>query len=177
LESSQGSWHALATRQPIGYYICIGKDPTSDDPYPVKIRGAVEIFSFVLHLFIFTKIRLFKGKVGPQTQTRNLVRRGLILTDIETQSLTNFAVNLFNVVFLCMTSVNVVITNKFEPSMLKQYPNNLYIYFAFLISPSLLSLSSVFVFYYSHKPLQKAVIVEFKLRYLQIKELVRITWK
>lgn len=60
----QTIWHLTASRQPIGFYVCTGFDPSSDDRNPIKVYGVVEIFSLVVHLFVFCRIQVsFKQKM------------------------------------------------------------------------------------------------------------------
>ncbi len=58
---SQTSWYLLTTRQPVGYYICSGQNPTQAMKHPFKSYGIVEIFSILLHFVIHLRIFLVQG--------------------------------------------------------------------------------------------------------------------
>ena len=52
------TYYICPRRQPIGFYICTGADPSSADPNPIKVYGVVEIFSLVLHVYVVCRIQV-----------------------------------------------------------------------------------------------------------------------
>ncbi len=104
--------------------------------------------------------RKFSVTVGPQTLPIFLKR--LTLGEIETRSLSSFRTSLVNVTLLCLTFVNVIVLNKLNPSALNQFPTVILVYYAFLVSPGLLALLSIIMYYLSHKPLRTTIKNEVK---------------
>ena len=103
---SQLTWHQSLPRQPIGYYICSGIDPTEQLKTPLKIYGVLEISSMLLNIFIWIRIKVYKSK-----ESNFGTRKKLFLTDIE--SLTNFGIILANIVIFFLFLGNQVSMNKF----------------------------------------------------------------
>ena len=166
----QSSWHILAPRQPIGFYICCGRDPSSDNVSSTKVFGGIELVSLLLHIFVYVKIRRYKRKVSVGPETRNLFRKGLVLVDIESNTLATFAINLFSISALCLTAINVVVSNRLDPKTLNEYPNHFFIYYAFLISPTVFSAITVSLYYFSNKLLLKYFKSESKMYFLNLME-------
>ena len=80
----------------------------SSKPRP-KVYGVVELFSILLNLVLYLKISCYKKRpIHPQTQGR--VVKGLVLRDVEKQSMTIIAIKI----------------NHAKPEDLSKYPNNLF---------------------------------------------------
>jgi len=126
---AQTTWHLMAKRQPIAYYICSGIDPNSDDPDSVKVYGIIECSSFLLHLIIFVRVRRFKRrqKVGPETLP--FFRKGLFLADLDSRALSTNMISLVNIMLSCITCFNVVAMNRMDPKSLNQHPYDYYVFF------------------------------------------------
>ena len=169
----QLTWHMNSERQPIGFYICCGKDPTGDYNQPITARGSIEIFSFFLHIYVTTKVALYRHKfsVGPPTLSQFV--KSLSLNDIESRSLSSFTTSLLNFALICLTSTNVIVLNKLEPATLNQYPYIIFVYYAFLVSPCLLTLFAIIFYYILHKPLTKVIKWELKERILKLHDIFR----
>ena len=120
LSSHNFFWHFLAPRQPLGYYICSGIDPTIYLKLPLKIYGALEIGSLILNTLIFLRINLFKQKVKV---VGNSGRKDLFLKDVEVESLTSFTTNLVNLFVLSIGIVNMTIVNSIDGSNVNKYPS------------------------------------------------------
>ena len=75
-----------------------------------KVYGVVELFSILLNLVLYLKISCYKKKrpIHPQTQGRGV--KGLVLRDVEKQSMTIIAIKI----------------NHAKPEDLSKYPNNLF---------------------------------------------------
>jgi hypothetical protein len=166
----QSCWHFTTERQPIGYYICVGKDPLEDTHAPVSGKGIIEIGSILLHISIFSAIQVYKQKFsfGPPTLATHY--KGETLVDLESRSLTSFTTNLVSIIGLALSTINVIVLNRMKPDLLNQFPNNILVYYAFLILPTLSTLAAVTVYYISHRPLTKAVRSEVKEYFLIVKD-------
>jgi hypothetical protein len=158
----QGSWHILAVRQPVGFYICCDRDPSLDNPEPTIIYGGLEIFSLLLHIFAYVKIKRYKEKRSVGPEPRSIMQKGSVLVEIETTTLATLAINTFNMFALCLTTFNVIVANKLDPKTFNEFPNHYFVYYAFLISPTVFSCWSVGQFYFSNKLLLKSFKNEFK---------------
>ena len=56
-----GTEHLITTKMPITYFICIGKEPhNTGQP---KFGGITEPFSIIVHIFVYTRISLFKKSI------------------------------------------------------------------------------------------------------------------
>jgi len=86
---SQLTWHQSLPRQPIGYYICSGIDPTEQLKIPLKIYGVQEISCLLLNVSIWIRIKIFKCK-----ERHFGARKTLFLKD--TESLINFGIIIAN---------------------------------------------------------------------------------
>ena len=127
----QGAWHILAVRQPIGFYICCGRDPSLDNPRSTRVYGGIEIFSLLLHMLVYIKIKRYKQKGSVAPEPRNIFRKGIVLVDIESNTLATFAINFFSIFALCLTTVNVIVSNRLDPKTLNEYPNHFFVYYVF----------------------------------------------
>jgi hypothetical protein len=170
----QGAWHILAIRQPIGFYICCGRDPSLDNPRSTRVYGGIEIFSLLLHMLVYIKIKRYKQKGSIAPEPRNIFQKGIVLVDIESNTLATFAINFFSIFALCLTTVNVIVSNRLDPKTLNEYPNHFFVYYVFLVSPTALSCFSVAQFYFLNKQLLKSFKNELKLYFFDIMELFLI---
>jgi hypothetical protein len=170
----QGSWHILADRQPIGFYICCGRDPSEDNPTPTKVFGGIELFSLLLHIFVFVRIKRYKqtATIDPE-EPRSLFRKGLVLHEIEANTSVTLGINTFSIFALCLTTINVIVSNRLDPKFFNQYPNHFFVYYIFLISPTVLSCCSIVQYYISCKLLLKSFKNEFKYHFLEIMKLFK----
>ena len=157
----QASWHICLSSQPMGFYICSGNNPLNESNPPPKIRGIIEIFSLVLHIFVYSRIKLcnISSVIGPPTH--NFFLKLLSLADIEELSLATFVVTIFNILVISMAPINMVLLNKLDPNLLVQYPYYIFVYYVFLISPTLVTFFALLLYYCTYKPLQTAIKNEF----------------
>jgi hypothetical protein len=159
----QGAWHILAVRQPIGFYICCGRDPSSDNPKSTKVYEGIEIFSLLLHIFAYIRIKRYKQKGSVAPEPGNTFQKGLILVEIESNTLATLAINSFNILALCMTTFSVIVVNRLDPKTLNEYPYHFFVYLSFLISPTVFCCVSVFQLFFLNKPLLKSIKNEVKM--------------
>ena len=77
----RGIEHIISTNMSITYFICIGKEPyITGQP---KFSGIIELFTIVLHIFVYTRIYFYKrnGKEGRNMATN----KKLTVKDVETR--------------------------------------------------------------------------------------------
>ena len=153
----QASWHICASRHPISFHICSGSNPLAESNPPPKIKGVIEIFTLLLHIFVYTRVKLHKktSTIGPPT--RNIFLKLVSLAEVENLTLTTFVVTIFNTLVTTMATVNMILMNNLDPVRLVEYPNYVLVYFFFLISPPLMTLFSLLLYYCLYKPLQFAI--------------------
>ena len=157
----QASWHICLSHQPMGFYICSGNNPLNESNPPAKIKGVIEIFSLLLHIYVYGRIRLCKTSSAIGPQTHNFFLKLLSLADIEELSVATFVVTIFNFLGLSMTPINMVFLNKLDPKLLVQYPYFICVYYIFLISPTLVTFFALLLYYCTYKPLQTTIKNEF----------------
>ena len=105
---SQLTWHLIIPRQPLGYYICSGIDPTEHLKTPLMIYGLVEISSILLNFIIWIKIKIYKNKEKAQNAAGVSCQKSLFLADVELMSLTNFGIILTNLIVYSLFILNQV---------------------------------------------------------------------
>ena len=134
---SQWTWHFLITYQPMTFYLCTGEDPDQMLKTRPKAYGIVELFSILLNIVLYLKIYYYKKKrpIYPQTQGR--VVKGLVLRDVEKQSMTNFANNALGICYIGISSIIAIKINYAKPDDLSKYPNNLFALYRSLVAPIL----------------------------------------
>ena len=106
---SQLSWHLIIPRQPLGYYICSGIDPTELLKTPLKIYGLVEISSILLNVFICIRIKIYKSKEKSLNVGLMSCQKSLFLADVELMSLANFGIILTNLTIYSLIILNQVV--------------------------------------------------------------------
>ena len=157
----QTSWHICTPRQPIGYFICSGNNPLLEENPPPKVKGVIEIFSLLLHIFVYVRFKLHKKATAIGPPTHNFFLKLLSLSDIENMSLAKFVITFLNILFISISTINMVLINKLEPTLLVQYPYYVFVYFVFLLSPTSVTFFALLLYYCMNKPLQTAIINEF----------------
>jgi hypothetical protein len=134
---SQWTWHFLATYQPLSFYICTGEDPDQMLKNRPKVYGIVELFSLALNLLLYLKIYRYKKRSPIQPQTQGRFVKGLILRDVEKQSITTLANNALGILYFGISMIVAIKINNTKPEDLNKYPNNLLAHYRSLVTPSL----------------------------------------
>ena len=162
---TQFVWQFKAPRQPLGFYICAGLDLREAFKTPLKIYGILELFSLILNLMIYLKIRRFKAKTSissePQ-QTSSDTSKGLFLKDVETFSLSSRLNDLFHISTAVIFFINQALVNRIDPNLINQFPYTFYVYYIFFISPVLLASLSITLYYYRHDNMRRVLLIEIK---------------
>ena len=96
------------TRQPIGYYICCGVNPTEHLKTPLKVYGLLEITSILLNVFIWMRIKMYKGKEMSQDLGAVVCRKSLFLAEVDQMSLSSFGINITTLILCALAIVNQV---------------------------------------------------------------------
>jgi hypothetical protein len=158
----------LPGRQPTNYFICSGIDPTPFLSLPQKAVGRTEIFSFVIHFLIKSRILYFKrinreGYAGGNQNASN----GLFNLDFK--SLADFTTNILIILaFASLALLNMTVSSMTLTEMNK-FPNYIIVYVFQLLGPCLLSFSVCLIYYLRHQALRVAV---FKLFTSLIQKLI-----
>lgn len=100
---SQLAWHFAIPRQPIGYYICSGIDPTEHLKTPLSVYGLLEVSSLLLNVFIWIRIKIFKSKEKTMS-----VRKTMFLADADGMSMANIGMMLINTAMFLLFIINQV---------------------------------------------------------------------
>jgi hypothetical protein len=97
--------------QLLEYNICSGEDPSSLLSIPAFLRGYIEIFSVILHIYANIRIFFYKRKqcmtIGPNVQAQSV--KNEVLQEVEKQSLTNLTFNLTGIVLLFLSTLFMVL--------------------------------------------------------------------
>ena len=162
----------MSARQPLGYYICSGINPTNAFKKPLQIYGVVEIFSFLLNLIIYVRIKIHKTahRLPSAVSTGCSLRSGITFSEWESQTLSSFGTNLTNSVIVLLSIVNMFLINGIEAKNFNQYPYTIYVYYIFFLYPCLVTLISLLLYYYRHQPMRRFLIGEFREELLKMKE-------
>ena len=141
-------WWFKAEREALNYYICTGQDPTVDFKKPLKVYGFVEIASFVIHLFIFIRINLYKRSImANQINVQSCLFKSQFLERINALSLKTLVVNAVGISFLALLMINTLFMSMINPGDLTDYKNFVHIHYLISIpAPILIYL----VTYYIH---------------------------
>jgi hypothetical protein len=149
---SQTSWYLLTTRQPVGYYICSGQNPTQAMKHPFKSYGIVEIFSILLHFAIHLRIFIYKRNqaAAPNNPT-------FLTNKLKEIKMADFTINIVSITILAISTTVMIKLSSVAPTQLSQYPTNILVYTRSLALPGL-AVGTVCLMYFSrHIALQKVM--------------------
>ena len=146
-------WHFLAPRQPFGYYVCTGQDPSEDYTKPMKVYAVGEIFTLILHLVVTFKIHLFKKK-------QSLVDENVQYDN--QKSISNFKINHIVNIYLFTTLLNMLKLSATKPEDLHKYPNYFFVYYRSLAMPGVGSMLLFSMYFIRHAALKRLIIEELK---------------
>ncbi len=115
-------------RQPLGYYICSGYDPSIISNLKLKAYGVVELSSLMLNLVICARIKIFRNpKIQPLSLNKSepVLKKGLFLKEVEAKSLPSVATVMANMVLLLFLTLTVALTNAIDPKNINNFPQTL----------------------------------------------------
>ncbi len=141
----------------LGYYICTGKNPEETVAEPPRRYNIVEICSLAIHLYVYTRVYLYKRTKPDLPATFASYMRINFLANIESQSFTTFATNVLSILGLGFTSYMVVYLNKLKPRQLLEYPHYLIIYFRSLIAPHIGTICAFLFFWIRSDPYKRMI--------------------
>ena len=153
---SEFIWAFLPGPRPLEHYLCTGIDPTEYFSNSTRVFPYFRIFSILLHVVLYTRIKLFKRKVTVGPQSRGLFLKNMALADIESKSLTNCFMNVSLVSISVVTSVTMLIWSwRLKTSMdAVTFPNYIFIYFYYLIASCSLGVVMVVAYFSHNEPLR-----------------------
>ena len=135
----------LPGRQPVGYYICTGQDPSKNSVLPEKSNYTLPIIGYgsvIAHIFISVKIFLHKRKINPNEG--RLGQSNLLHSAVQKENLSGFITITSS---LALTVVFGFLFSKFssiEPKNYNFFPEYLLVYWIQLINaPVTLSLLAI----------------------------------
>ncbi len=154
---TQTCWHLLSLRQPVGYYICSGQDPTEAMQYPLKSYGIVELFSICVHFAIRLRIYFYKKKYSSSSTTSTFTTRKN--SDIK---MADFVINTVGIVILGIATVFMMKLSSVAPENLSQYPTNIFVYIRSLVIPGLGNMIICSMYFSRHLALRRMLFDKIK---------------
>jgi hypothetical protein len=168
---SQAAFVYLPGRQPLNYYICVGKITDLEMMAPLKINsimGLSGVLTFFAHVVIGIKIHKFKRKVAPILKNTSFKeRRYDFLRSIENQSLTDLTTTACNIIASFTTFILLGKQYIIKPTDVNVYPNYIYIYLLHLVTP-LLSIITLCVLYYARNAAMRKTMLREAKAFLQL---------
>ena len=155
---TQTCWYLLSARQPIGYYICSGQDPTEAMKHPLKSYAIVEIFSILVHFAIRLRIYFYKKKdFSPSTFSTYLFqkKKGVKIADI--------VIHTSAIIILVISTVFMMKLSNVAPENLSQYPTIIFVYIRSLVLPGLGTGIICILYYKRHLSLRKMLLERLKV--------------
>ena len=165
-------WQFTAPRQPLGFYVCSGIDLTEEFKKPLKIYGSLELFSLLLNVVIYLRIRHFKKKLVTMVQPaiESDSRKKTTLTDVDKSSLASRVTTFYTVTCCFLLVLNQALVNMVDPAKINLFPFTFYVYYIFFLSPFLTSILALIIYYMRHSDLRLAVLGEIKDLFISMKE-------
>jgi hypothetical protein len=157
---TQTCWHLLSVRQPVGYYICSGQDPTEAMKHPLRSYGIVEIFSIIIHFAIRLRIYFYKRKYTANSTSPNFVsqRKSIKIAD--------FVINSVGIIILGISTVFMMKLSSVAPENLSRYPTNIFVYIRSLVIPGLGNVIICTLYFSRHLALRKMLFDKFRNYFL-----------
>jgi hypothetical protein len=150
--------------QLLEYYICTGEDPTEILNLPSFARGYTDLASILIQLAIHIRITVYKKQQQKNVEppTRSSFLKSLTLSDLEIRSLSNFSTNFWSVVFLALGVVMITLSNFKRSEDFLKYPKYLFIYYTYLVFPSLVCIALIFLYFTKNEPLRQTISRELR---------------
>lgn len=143
------AWALKNEHEVLNYYICTGEDPTEVFKNPLKVYGFVEAGSFLIHLFVFIRIQIFKHKRKNELAiTQGCISKSQYLEEINALSLGAFLVNVFSITVFVLLFVSTMAMNRIKPSELEHYKSFIHVHY--LVSLSLPGFLYIMIYYFQH---------------------------
>ena len=146
------------------YNICTGDDPRYILSLPAFGRGFIELFSAALHVYTHVRITIYKYRKSQQHGPENRANflKNLTISDIDSQSLTNFTLN-----FCCFILVvsGVLIISLLQVKSCDDLLDNhksLTLLFSYVLFPNICVGITLIMYFFHKKTILKTVWREFK---------------
>jgi hypothetical protein len=124
----------------------------------------VELSSGLLHIFVYSRIAYFNFKrsslVGPDTHPNFL--KNLTLKDLDKQSLTNYCLNMMNVLIMASGVVLISVVSLKSCLDFSSYPNVLLVYYTYLISTNFFVALVLIIYYTRNRQVRETLAAELK---------------
>ena len=154
---TQTCWYLLSVRQPVGYYICSGQDPTEAMKHPLKSYGIVEMFSIFVHFAVRLRIYMYKRNVSFTSTTSTITtqkNKGIKMAD--------FVIYSVGIIILVISTVFMMKLSSVAPENLSQYLTYLFVYIRSLVIPGLGNMIICILYFSRHLALRKMLLEKLK---------------
>jgi len=157
--------YSLPNRQLLNYYVCSGVDPTEDfKKNPAILKGAIEIISLLINVFVYLRIKIYKSKnieheQGTQKRRSDFLRK-LFLVDMKNESLASFFTNIMTICMMGLLVFNVTYLSGLKSQEIPNHQS--FIFVQNLIVPCVMTFLFVLIHYIQYEPLRRVVFNEIR---------------
>jgi hypothetical protein len=150
--------------QLLEYNMCSGEDPSIILSSPPFMRGFIELFSVIFHVYAYIKIAIYKRKeaatIGPNIFSQ--FTKNIVLQEIEKQSLTSFALNFVGILFMVLGTVSMNFLKIRSCIDLQGHFNSLVIVYSYLTYPNVTGVIIITMYLLRNKSILQYIVRELK---------------
>ena len=128
----------------------------------ISTLGSIEALTLAVNVATFLSIEYYKFKGKSKLQNLPQTRESLGLKDLETRWLASYSTAIIGVVAVSLSTVNAIVLNQVQPESLNTFPGDAFVFYALLVSPPLLGVITMSVYYANHPHIIKAFWLEVK---------------
>ncbi len=155
----------LPGREPIGYYICFGKDPAEDYELPTKFNTThfvIGLTCLAVHIVVSLRIFWYKYKIKKGVNEEALNQKSIILKTFEKHSLADFTTLTSSFMLLLGFILIFFKFSKTEPQDFNHFPCYLLVYWIQLINAPATIMILLALSYIKNKAMRTTMIRETK---------------
>lgn len=151
--ASQLIQHFLPGPKSLNVYMCMGENPGAPKYLVNYVNFSTQFLSLVIHTLVPVRISYFKRqeRLGKQESRFRL----------EPQAIAGFTTNTLIVIAFSLPAAFQIIISRVDPFKLNTYPFYMYVYGLHILSPTLISIVVLALFYIKQEHLRQTVKREF----------------
>jgi hypothetical protein len=155
----------LPGREPMSYYVCVGRDPAEDDKLPTKLNIThyiVGYSSLAIHILMSLRIFWYKNKLKRSVGIAGLDQKKLFLKTFEKNSLSNFTTLTCSLILTIAFGFLFLKYTQTEPQNFNKFPDYVLVYWIQLINAPLMINLLIILSYIKSKTMRTVMIRETK---------------